>query len=35
VFVYVVKWRPNYTYSSIVTFTAKHEQHFITKFMIF
>jgi len=30
---YVVKWQPNYTYSSIVTFTAQHEQHFITKFM--
>jgi len=24
-----VKWRPNYTYSSIITFTAQHE-HFIT-----
>ena len=35
VFVYEVKWRPNYTYSSIVTFTTQHEQHFITKFMIF
>ena len=35
VFVYVVKWRPNYTYSSIVTFTAQHEQPFIIKFRIF
>jgi len=34
-FVYMVKCRPNYTYSSIVTFTAQHEQPFITKFMIF
>jgi len=32
---YVVKWRPTYTYSSTVTFTAQHEQHIITKFMIF
>jgi len=35
VFVYVVKWRPNNTYSSIAMFTVQHEQNFITKFMIF